>query len=125
MRKGVRVSWVAAASVVTTSSGPVGLACKAASAASRSELERSDGELRSYGRQSHAGNWMLFSSGAKYPAASHSDRIAAPSAELKIARAPRLAGPAARERPAIRHGRETRSSEGSPAGTEGVRTRKL
>src|SRR3546814_9531049 len=53
MRKGVRVSWVAAASVVTTSSGPVGLACKAESAASRSELERSDGELRSYGRQSH------------------------------------------------------------------------
>src|SRR3546814_20185825 len=77
MRKGVRVSWVAAASVVTTSSGPVGLACKAESAASRSELERSDGELRSYGRQSHAGNWMLFSSGATYPAASASVRIAA------------------------------------------------
>ncbi len=65
MRNGVSVRWVAALIVVTSNCGAPCLRCSAWSVASRSEEERSDGELRSYGRQSQAGKLNVSSSGAK------------------------------------------------------------
>ena len=80
MRNGVSVRCVAALTVVRTSCGPLGFACKRCSAPIRSAMMRKVGEARSYGRQSHAGSCTISSSGANHVAVAATARICASSA---------------------------------------------
>ena len=120
MRNGVSVRWVAASTVVTSSCGAAGLSWSAWSVASRSAVARSEGEARSYGRQSQAGKERTRSSGAKYAAVSATPRISRSSAATYTAR---RAGAQARARSASSQGRKPGGTAARVSGEEASRMR--